>query len=302
MTAASTTTPTAQRTSLHEARKQRHPGRTVGRVIGWVVLAAALVWSLFPIYWMLVTSFKNDLEVVRLDPTYWPHAPTFGNYGKLVGHALPFTSFLANSLLTSFVTALLTIVLSAFAGYSLSRGNYRLRGTMSYVILVVRMLPLVVLIGPLYLLLLGGHLLDSWVGLVVAFTSFAVPFGAWMMKSFFDGVPREVEEAARVDGYHRTQILFRVVLPLVYPGLLTTGAFVFMEAWNNLLYPLTFMTTLTHQTLPAGLLTSFTGQFKTDWGGMMAASCITTLPLLVVFLAVQRSMVRGLTSGAVAGE
>lgn len=161
------------------------------------------------------------------------------------------------------------------------------------------MLPLV---GPLYLLLLRVHLPDNWFGLVVAFTSFAVPFGAWMMKSFFDAVPQEVEEAARVDGYGRTERLFRVVLPLVLPGLFTTGAFVFMEAWNNLLYPVTFITTLEKQTLPAGLLTGFTGQFKTDWGDMMAASRVTTVPLLVVFLLVQRSMVRGLTSGALAGE
>jgi ABC-type glycerol-3-phosphate transport system permease component len=122
-----------------------------------------------------------------------------------------------------------------------------------------------------------------------------------MLKSFIDAVPIEVEEAARVDGYRRWQILFRVVVPLILPGLLTTATFVFMEAWNNLIYPLTFVTTLEKQTLPAALVLTFTGQFKTDWGGMMAAATLTTLPLMIAFFAVQRSMVRGLMSGAVAG-
>jgi ABC-type glycerol-3-phosphate transport system permease component len=122
-----------------------------------------------------------------------------------------------------------------------------------------------------------------------------------MMKSFIDAVPIEVEEAARVDGYPRLQILMKVVVPLILPGLLTTGTFVFMEAWNNLIYPLTFVTTIERQTLPAALVLTFTGQFKTDWGGMMAAATLTTLPLMIAFFTVQRSIVRGLTSGALAG-
>jgi ABC-type glycerol-3-phosphate transport system permease component len=170
-----------------------------------------------------------------------------------------------------------------------------------YAILVFRMLPMVVLLAPLYLLLLYAHLLDSAAGLVVGFTTFGLPFAVWMIKTFIDAVPIEVEEAARVDGYPRWQILARVVVPLIVPGLLTTGAFVFMEAWNNLIFPLSFITTLDKQTLPAALVVTFSGQFKTDWGGMMAAATVTTLPLMVAFFAVQRSMVRGLTSGAVAG-
>jgi ABC-type glycerol-3-phosphate transport system permease component len=163
------------------------------------------------------------------------------------------------------------------------------------------MLPLVVLIGPLYLLLYRAHLLNTYIGLIIGYTTFAIPFGAWMMKGFFDGIPREIEEAARVDGYSRMGILFRVVVPMSVPGILTTGVFVFINSWNNLLYPLTLMSTNTKQTLPAGLLQSFTGTFKTDWGGMMAAAVITSLPLIIAFFAVQRSMVKGMTAGAVAG-
>jgi len=149
--------------------------------------------------------------------------------------------------------------------------------------------------------LLKAHLLNTYAGLIIGYTSFAIPFGAWMMKGFFDGVPREIEEAARVDGYSRLGILFRVVVPMSWPGLVTTGVFVFMNTWNNLLYPLTLVTSSNKQTLPPGLLQSFSGTFKTDWGGLMAASLITSLPLIIAFFLVQRSMVRGMTSGALAG-
>jgi multiple sugar transport system permease protein len=282
-------------------RKRRLKRRATGAVVG-LILLVALLWTLAPVYWMLSTSFKSSLEVTRLNPTLWPHHLTTSNYGELSGHSLPFGSFLVNSVVTSLIAAVIAMFISALAGYSLSRGRYRLRGVAGHVILATRILPLVVLAGPLYLLFLKGHLLDTHTGLIIGYASFAIPFGAWMMKGFIDAVPREIEEAARVDGYKPFGILIRVVIPMTLPGLLTTAAFVFMDSWNNLLYPLTLISTLHKQTLPPGLLDSFTGTFKTDWGGMMAAACITSVPLLVAFFAVQRYMVRGLTAGALAGE
>lgn len=289
----------ATTTTMAAAPRPRRPG--IGRLARIAVIALALAWSLAPVYWMLATSFKTELEATRLNPTLWPLHPTLANYAGLAGQSLPFFSFFLNTLLSCLATAVLAIVIATPAAYALSRGQFRLRGPFSYGILLFRMLPLVVMLAPLYLLLMAAHLLDSMAGLVVGFTSFGLPFAVWMMKGFIDTVPIEVEEAARVDGYRRGQILMKVVLPLILPGLLTTATFVFMEAWNNLIYPLSFITTMGRQTLPAALVLTFTGQFKTDWGGMMAASAITTLPLMIAFFAVQRSMVRGLTAGAVAG-
>ena len=266
-----------------------------------VAITFALVWSLAPVYWMVATSFKTELEAASLKPTLWPHDATFSNYVGLFAGSLPFLSFFTNTLLTCLATALVAVVIATPAAYALSRARFRLRAPIGYAILVFRMLPLVVLLAPLYLLLLHARLLDSLAGLVVGFTSFGLPFAVWMMKGFIDAVPIEIEEAARIDGYPRWQILLRVVAPLILPGLVTTATFVFMESWNNLIYPLTFVTTLEKQTLPAALVLTFTGQFKTDWGGMMAAATLTTLPLLIAFFTVQRSMVRGLTSGALAG-
>ena len=273
----------------------------VSRIARIVALVLALAWSLAPMYWMLATSFKTELEAAALDPTAWPHAPTLDNYRGLAGGSLPFFGFFANTALTCLLTAVIAVVIATPAAYALSRARFRLRAPIGYGILVFRMLPMVVLLAPLYLLLLHARLLDSAAGLVVGFTTFGLPFAVWMIKTFIDAVPIEVEEAARVDGYPRWQILARIVVPLVLPGMLTTATFVFMEAWNNLIFPLCFITTLDRQTLPAALVITFSGQFKTDWGGMMAAATITTLPLMIAFFAVQRSMVRGLTSGAVAG-
>lgn len=271
------------------------------RVAQWTAIMLALFWSLAPVYWMVATSFKTGLEATRPVPTLLPEQPTLANYAGLSGTSMPFVSFMLNTVFSCVLTAVIAMLIATPAAYALSRGHFRLRGPISQGILVVRMLPLVVMLAPLYLMLMAVNLLDSVWGLVVGFTTFGLPFAVWMMKGFIDSVPIEVEEAARVDGYKRGEILVRIVVPLVLPGLLTTATFVFMESWNNLIFPLSFITTLAKQTLPAAIQLSFTGQFKTDWGGMMAASTITTLPLMIAFFAVQRSMVRGLTGGAVAG-
>jgi ABC-type glycerol-3-phosphate transport system permease component len=272
-----------------------------GRYVVVVIVALFVAWTLWPLYWMVSTSLKSPKEATNLSPTLWPHSLTMANFNELFSSSLPFGTYFLNSAITSVIAAVIAVLISTLAGYSFSRGGYRLSGAASMVVLATQMIPLVVLIGPLYLLLLKVHLLNTYLGLIIGYTSFAIPFGAWLMKGFFDGIPREIEEAARVDGYSRLSILFRVVIPLSVPGLVTTGIFVFMNSWNNLLYPLTLVNSNSRQTLPPGLLQSFSGTFKTDWGGMMAASIITSIPLIIAFFAVQRSMVRGLTAGALAG-
>jgi multiple sugar transport system permease protein len=279
----------------------RADGRAVGKVAAALLIIAALVVTLAPVYWMLVTSFKDPLEAASLNPTLWPRDVTGANYAGLFTGSLPFARFFVNSAGTSLAAAVAAVVVATLAGYSFSRVRYRLRGPVSIIVLATQMLPLVVLIGPLYLLLLHSGMLDTYQGLIIGYTSFTLPFAAWLMKGFIDAIPVEIEEAARIDGYSRLGILIRVVVPNSIPGLVTTGVFVFMNAWNNLLYPLTLTSSDDKLTLPPGLLQSFSGQFKTDWGGMMAAACLTSIPLIIAFFAVQRSMVRGMTSGALTG-
>ncbi|HEY3955657.1 MAG TPA: carbohydrate ABC transporter permease [Streptosporangiaceae bacterium] len=300
MSVSTVTTAGPEPTTATGPRRARR--RLVRRSVVIVIVGLFAVWTLWPIYWMLSTALKTPQEATNLSPTVWPHTITGANFRELFGSSLPFGNYLINSIVTSVATAVVVVAISTLAGYSFSRGGYRLNGISSVAVLATQMIPLVVIIGPLYLLLLHVHLLNTYLGLVIGYTTFAIPFGAWLMKGFFDGVPREIEEAARVDGYSRLGILVRVVVPLSIPGLVTTGVFVFMETWNNLLYPLTLTSSNNRQTLPPGLLQSFSGTFKTDWGGMMAASLITSLPLIVAFFLVQRSMVRGLTAGALAGS
>jgi multiple sugar transport system permease protein len=274
---------------------------TFGRAVGWALFVLVLAWTLFPVYWMLVTSLKTNLEMFQLIPQLWPAAPTADNYIQLATGASPVGRMFANSVVTSVATALVTMVLATLAGYSFSRARYRLKGPVMYGTLASQMFPLVVLLIPLYLVYLRTHLLDTYLGLVLAYCAFSVPFGAWMMKVFIDSVPREIEEAAWVDGCSRLQSLLRVVLFVTLPGIVATGVFAFLSAWNNLLFPLTLTSSMGMKTLPPGLLLAFTGQFKADWAGMMAAATITTVPVVLGFAVVQRFLVEGLMKGAVRG-
>ncbi len=273
----------------------------LGRALGAALLLVALAWTLFPVYWMLITSLKTNLAMFQLTPQIWPAAPTLENYAQLAAGASPVGRLFANSVVTSVATALVTVLLATLAGYSFSRARYRLRGPVMYGTLATQMFPLVVLLIPLYLVYLRTHLLDTYVGLVLAYCAFSVPFGAWMMKEFIDAVPREIEEAAWVDGCSRLQSLLRVVTFVSLPGIVATGVFAFLSAWNNLLFPLTLTSSMGMKTLPPGLLLAFTGQFKADWAGMMAAATITTAPVVLGFAVVQRYLVEGLTKGAVRG-
>ena len=224
--------------------------RVAGRPVVVVVVAAAGVWTLWPVYWMVSTSLKTQQEATTLTPTLWPHHLTGASFRELFSPAIPFWTYFGNSMLTAALAAAVAVVISTLAGYGFSRGGYRLTGASSLAVLATQMLPLVVLIGPLYLLLLHARLLNTYLGLIIGYTTFAIPFGSWMMKGFLDAIPREIEESARTDGCKRLATLIKVVLPLSIPGLVTTGVFVFMNTWNNLLYPLTLVSTNNHQTLP----------------------------------------------------
>ncbi len=271
------------------------------KIVIWAVVIVALLWSLFPFYWMIVTALKPDLDIYKVPPDLWPRTLTLANVRKLFWEDSMIPRFFFNSLVASLATVAVTVTLATFSGYALSRLRFRFRQKILIAILVTQMFPMVVLLIPLYLLYLKSHLLNTWIGLVLAFTSFALPFGVWMIKGFIDTVPMEMEEAAMIDGCSRMGALFKVVLPMATPGIVATGIFAFLDAWNNLLFPLTLVNELEMKTLPPGMILSFMGQFRADWGGMMATSFLTTLPIVVLFVLVQRYLVAGLTAGAVKG-
>ncbi|WP_218012835.1 carbohydrate ABC transporter permease [Virgibacillus ndiopensis] len=266
-----------------------------------IIVILTLLWTLFPIYWMLVTSLKRDMDVFDAIPTLWPEGLNIQSYIELINGENPIYGYFINSVITSLGTVVIAIIVATLAGYALSRLRFRFRKSILMSVLVTQMFPLVVLLIPIYLLFVQTNLLNTYLGLILGFTSFTIPFGIWMIKGFVDSIPIEIEEAAMIDGCSRFQIMKKIVIPLIVPGIVTTGIFAFMDAWNNLLFPLTLINDVGMKTLPPGMILSFAGQFKHDWSGMMAASTIVCIPVVMVFIFLQRYLVEGLTGGSVKG-
>ncbi len=275
--------------------------RMLRRALLYVVVVIIMLPLVFPIYWLLMSSFKSNLETYVTPPQWLPAIPTLENYVNLATGYTDFAMYVRNSLITCTATSILAMVVASLAGYAVSRLRFPGKRPLLLAILSTQMFPHVLILISLYVMYRQFSLIDSHVGLIIAFTTFAVPFSVWMMKGFFDSIPSEIEEAALIDGCTRLGALRHVVLPLVAPGLLAVSLFSFLDGWNNLLYPLTLATSVDARTIPPGLLLSFLGQFKHDWAGMMAASVVVTVPVMVIFVFLQRFLVRGLTAGAVKG-
>jgi multiple sugar transport system permease protein len=254
----------------------------------------------FPVFWMVSTAFKPGAEIFVRFPTLLPAAPTLENFRGVLGQGeLP--RWLMNSLLTAGGAALLTTVLATLAAHSFARFRYRGRKAMMALMISAQMFPFAVLLISLYPLLQAVGLLDSRLGLTIAYIVFALPTGTYMLFSYFVRLPEELIEAARIDGASEIMILFRVVLPVSIPGLVTVALYAFMWAWNDLLYAMTLVTSPGLRTVGPGLLMSQLGEMRQDWGAAMAASLVASLPVVVAFALVQRWFVQGLTSGAVKG-
>jgi multiple sugar transport system permease protein len=275
--------------------------RILRSAILYVVVLVIMLPLVFPVYWLLTSSFKSNLEAYVTPPRWLPATPTIENYVNLVTGYTDFAMYVRNSLITCVATSLLAMVVASLAGYAVSRLRFRGKKTLLLAILSTQMFPHVLILISLYVMYRQVGLINTHLGLILAFTTFAVPFSVWMMKGFFDSIPSEIEEAALIDGCTRLGALRHVVLPLVAPGLLAVSLFSFLDGWNNLLYPLTLATSVDVRTIPPGLLLSFLGQFKHDWAGMMAASVVVTIPVMLIFVFLQRFLVRGLTAGAVKG-
>ena len=281
--------------------------RKNSKVFKLFLLAATiviLVWTLFPVFWMLSTSFKTATAVFDKPPEFVPSKPTLTSYKKMMTGTVgvtPIMRFFGNSVISSLSTVVVATVFAILASYALSRLRFRFRKPIMLGVLVTQMFPLVVILTPLYILYMRLRLLNTYTGLVIAFTSFTLPFSIWMLKGFVDTIPRELDEAAIIDGCGPLGVLLRVIVPVITPGIMATAVFAFLDAWNNLLFPLTLMTDVSMKTLPPGMVLAFGGEFKHDWSGMMATSALVALPVIVVFVILQRYLVDGLTAGSVKG-
>lgn len=268
-------------------------------VLAYAVLFAAFAFAVFPILWTLITSLKANNDIVTSQIQYVPLRPTFENYSTLWAQA-GFPVMFLNSAIVTVLTVAVCLIVGVSGAYSMSRYRFRGRGQILLFYLVIRMFPAVLLLLPIFIALRVLRLYDTHIGLALAYTAFLLPVCIWMLKGFFDSIPPELEDAARIDGCTRAGAILRVVLPLTRPGVAATSVLVAISAWNEFLFALMLTTSQGIRTWPVGLQL-MVGEYQLPWGLLTAGGIISIAPILVFFALVQRALVRGLTLGAVKG-
>jgi arabinogalactan oligomer/maltooligosaccharide transport system permease protein len=265
------------------------------------ILILAAAWSVFPVLWILSTSFKPAQEVFSSTIHFIPQHATLQNYQYILTHEHGiFMTWFANSLLIAAATTAAGVFLAATAAYAFSRFRFAGKRPLLFSFLLAQMFPGALLVVPLYSLMKSYGLLNSYLGLVVAYTTTSLPFCVMMLKGFFDTIPLELEEAAYLDGLTSFGTFWRIVMPLSLPGLAVTALYSFLTAWNEFMFALTFMNREELYTLPVGLQI-YVNQFQTDWHYMSAGAILITLPVMIVFYCSQKYLVSGLTAGGTKG-
>lgn len=267
------------------------------RVWHWGLLTLYLLFAMFPLFWLVKISFTPTQLLFTEGIRWWPSETTLTHYLDVLGGGR-FLTYFRNSIVVSLATSVSVVVLAGLAGYALSRFRFQGKYPVMFGLLITQTFPLVVLIVPLYVLLAPLGLIDSIWGLVFIYAAFNVPFATFLMQSFYDGIPKQLEEAAMIDGCSRLQALVRVILPLTLPGIAATLGFVFTHAWSELLVALMFINSDGQKTFSVGLLT-FIQEFNVNWGMMTAAASVALIPVFLFFAYIQRYLVTGLTAGAV---
>jgi multiple sugar transport system permease protein len=255
------------------------------------------IFILIPFYWMVVTSLKSNIEVFAYPISYWPKAPTLAPYiAVLKSNNVDFLKFFMNSMIISVTTAVLSVIIASFAGYAFARYNFKSKNILGISLLSTQMLPQVLFIIPFFFIFKAAGLYNTIFGLILAYLTFALPFCIWMLRGYFMSLPVELEEAARIDGCTRLQVLFKIVLPLARPALVSTGIFAFIHAWNEFLFA--FIVSPKNPTLTVGLY-QYIGATTVSWNNLMAHATMSIIPCIIIFIFLQRYLVSGLTAGAV---
>lgn len=278
-------------------------GRIDGwRIGGWAFLTLLLLFAVMPMAWMLLTSVKTQFAAAQYPPEWWPHRPTLENYTRLMSPSSEvgqeFLTYMLNSLWVSSATTVIGVVVAVPAAYAFSRFRFPGREALFYTVLLRNMFPGVVFLIPLFIMMRTLRLVNTDWSLILTYLTFGLPLSIWLLKGFYDNIPPQLEQAARIDGASRFQAFVRVVMPLSSPGIIATAIYSFVQAWNEYIYALTFLTSRERLTLPVGLQRFFS-EYATDWPGLMAAAFIMSVPVVTMFLILQRYFVRALAEGAV---
>jgi trehalose/maltose transport system permease protein len=265
----------------------------------YLLVAAIVLYTVFPFYYAIVTSFKTGPELFNVD--YFPLRWNWDNYVS-VFREQSFASNIFNSVLVSSAVVAVSLFLGVTAAFALGRVQFRGRGLLLLTVLGVSMFPQVAVLSGMFELIRGLGLYNNLLSLVISYLIFTLPFTVWVLTTFMRDLPKELEEAAIMDGANPWQIIVKVFMPLMWPALVTTGLLAFIAAWNEFLFALTFTLTNEQRTVPVAIaLISGASQYELPWGNIMAASVIVTLPVVALVLIFQRRIVSGLTAGAVKG-
>ncbi len=268
-------------------------------VAAYAVVGSVVIFALFPLIWTFLTSLKVESDIVTSTIQYIPRRATFDNY-VAIWRRSGFPTLIVNSAVVTTITVIICLLIGTLAAYGFSRYRFRGRNGLLLFYLVIRMFPVVLMIIPLFIMMRNLGLLDSRFGLALAYTTFLLPICIWLLKGFFDAIPVDLEDSARIDGCTRLGALFRIVLPLARGGLVATAVFIAIAAWNEFLFALMLTTSQGSRTWPVGLQL-MVGEFQLPWGALSAGGVISIIPVVIFFSIVQQSLIRGLTAGAVKG-
>lgn len=274
----------------------RNASSRINTLASYTVAMSIFALLLLPIYWLVVTSLKPIESLFVVPPELWPHDLTFKNYVAQFDTRL--IRLFRNSLIVSGAAAVLSTFAGALCAYALSRFYFRYKGLMLLFFLASMAFPVPLLMITMYSTFLKLGILDTYWALILGNTAMGLPLSVWLMTNFIDQIPIDMEEAALIDGASPFSVLFHIVLPMVRPGLAASGIFVFVASWNELLMGLTFVSSPEVRTLPAGITLAFLGEFEGDWSEMMALAVIVTLPVFLLFMVMQKSILKGMTAGA----
>ncbi|WP_342762382.1 carbohydrate ABC transporter permease [Jiangella alba] len=269
------------------------------RALRRISLSLVALFGLLPVYWLLTTALKPNAAVFRFPPEFVPRSLTLDHVRAVLNNE-DLVRYMLNSVLVSSVTAIGSVLIATYCAYSFSKFQYRGRRTIMLTFLASQLFPHVLLLITMYALFSALGILNTYLVLVIAFTTFTLPLCIWMIKGVFDNIPDEIIEAAKIDGAGQRVILHRILMPLMRPGLIAAGMFAFIRGWNDFVFALTLSGDDT-RTLPPGLVNTYLSESASRWPELMAASLIASLPVVLIFLALQRHFVAGLSSGAVKG-
>jgi multiple sugar transport system permease protein len=282
-------------------RRRRRSTGPWGKVRA-VYLLLLGIFTMLPMVWMLMTSVKTQFGALQYPPEWIPSDVTFEQYARLLSPAnevgQEFLHYLLNSILVSTATTVLGVAIAVPAAYAFSRFRFPGRKLLFYAVLVRNMFPAVVFLMPLFIMMKWLGLVNTAGSLILTYLTFGLPLSIWLLKGFYDNIPEELERAARIDGASRFKAFWLIIMPLSSPGIIATAIYAFIGAWNEYVYALTFLNSESLLTLPVGLQHFFT-EFATNWPGLMAAAFIMSVPVVVMFMLLQKQFVRALTEGAV---